>query len=462
MSIITKNFHAILDALPNGIFISDVSGKTLYVNRMYEQITGLKQENIQGKNVRTLVTEGIFDRILNPEIVASGKPSSHIQSLADGKKLALTGFPVFDSNGILCLVVTIARDITMITHLNEQLEEQRNLIDQINEQMAYLAEEKNRKNDIIFQSTAMKDVQRFLKNVSRSNATLLITGETGVGKDVFARYTHSMSERKDKILLKVDCGSIAETLIESEMFGYMPGSFTGAVSKGKAGYFELAHGGTIFLDEIGELPLSMQTRLLRVLQDSEIIRIGATAPRHVDIRIIAATNRNLEERVRDGFFRSDLYYRLKVAAISIPPLRQRPEDIRPLAEHFLAQYCTKYHKNMAFMDISMERMLQYSWPGNVRELQNMIHSIVITHAGPLISPNDLPIQISGEYNQNTPFINTSIQNGRPLKKIMAEVECNILKQAIEIHGSVQKVAEIFQINRSTIFRKLQRSETPSE
>ncbi len=459
MSIITKHFRSILDALPNGIFISDVSGTALYVNRMYEQITGLKQEQVQGKNVRTLLNEGIFDRILNPEIVASGKASSHIQSLADGKKLALTGFPVFDGNGVLCLVVTIARDITMITHLNEQLKEQRGLIDQINEQMAYLAEEENRKTDIVFRSAAMKGVQRFLANVARSNATLLIMGETGVGKDVFARYTHSMSARKDKMLLKVDCGSIAETLIESEMFGYMPGSFTGAASRGKAGYFELAHGGTVFLDEVGELPLLMQTRLLRVLQDGEIIRIGSTTPRRVDVRVIAATNRNLEERVREGSFRNDLYYRLKVASISIPPLRQRPDDIRPLAEHFLAQYCAKYHKTMAFMDISMECMLRYAWPGNVRELQNMIHSIVITHDGPLISPHDLPVQIAGAHDNSIPLINTSIQHCRPLKEIMAEVECNILKQAIEMHGSVQRVAEMFQINRSTIFRKLQRVKT---
>ena len=457
---ISKYFPSILDALPNGIFISDVSGTALYVNRMYEQITGLKQERIKGKNVRTLLSEGTFDHILNPEIVASGKPSSHVQSLANGKKLALTGFPVFDSDGSLCLVVTIVRDITMITHLNDQLKEQRDLISQINEQMAYLAEEENRKTDIIFQSSAMKAVQRFLANVARSNATLLIMGETGAGKDVFARYTHSMSERKDKILLKVDCGSIAENLIESEMFGYMPGSFTGAASKGKAGYFELAHGGTVFLDEIGELPLLMQTRLLRVLQDGEIMRIGSTSPRQVDVRIIAATNRDLEERVREGLFRSDLYYRLKVASITIPPLRDRPEDIRPLAEHFLAQYGAKYHKSMAFMDIAMEYMQRYPWPGNIRELQNMIHSLVITNDGPLISLHDLPAQIAGINGNGAPCIpcDDVLRGGRPLKAIIADMERDFLRQAITLHGSVQKVAELFEINRSTIFRKLQRAE----
>ncbi|MDO5674257.1 MAG: sigma 54-interacting transcriptional regulator [bacterium] len=463
MTIITKHFRSILDALPNGIFISDVAGTALYINRMYEQITGLKQERVQGKNVRTLLNDGTFDHILNPEIVATGKPSTHVQSLANGKKLALNGFPVFDSRGTLCLVVTIVRDITMITHLNDQLKEQRNLISQINEQMAYLAEEESRKTDIVFQSTAMKSVQRFLVNVARSNATLLIMGETGVGKDVFARYTHSMSTRNDKILLKVDCGSIAENLIESEMFGYMPGSFTGAGAKGKAGYFELAQGGTVFLDEIGELPLQMQTRLLRVLQDGEIMRIGGSSPRQVDVRIIAATNRDLEKRVQDGLFRSDLYYRLKVASVSIPPLRDRPDDIQPLAEHFLTKYCTKYHKAMAFMDIAMEYMLRYAWPGNIRELQNMIHSLVITNDGPLISLHDLPSQVAGQPSNGAPCIpyDDVLQGGRPLKLIVADMECDFLKQAIELHGSVQKVAELFHINRSTIFRKLQRMENSS-
>lgn len=461
---ISKHFLSILDALPNGIFITDVAGTTLYVNRMYEQITGLKQERIQGKNVRTLLSEGTFDHILNPEIVATGKASTHVQSLAGGKKLALNGFPVFDSAGALCLVVTIVRDITMITHLNDQLKEQRDLISQINEQMAYLAEEESRKTDIVFQSAAMKSVQRYLASVARSNATLLIMGETGVGKDVFARYTHRMSSRNDKILLKVDCGSIAENLIESEMFGYMPGSFTGAGAKGKAGYFELAQGGTVFLDEIGELPLQMQTRLLRVLQDGEIMRIGGSSPKQVDVRIIAATNRNLEERVQEGLFRSDLYYRLKVASVSIPSLRERPDDIQPLAEHFLAQYCAKYHKTIAFMDIAMERMLRYAWPGNIRELQNMLHSLVITSDGPLISPHDLPAQIGGEPSNGALCIpyDDALQGGRSLKLIMADMECDFLKQAIELHGSIQKVADLFQINRSTIFRKLQRMENPSE
>lgn len=235
----------------------------------------------------------------------------------------------------------------------------------------------------------------------------------------------------------------------------MPGAFTGASNKGKAGYFEIADGSTIFLDEVGELPLSMQTRLLRVLQDGEIMRVGASSPRKVDVRIIAATNRNLAESVEAGTFRRDLYYRLNVATVRIPPLRERKEDVRMLVEHFLEHYMAKYHKVMAFMDVTLDMMAAYAWPGNVRELQNLVHSLVITLTGPLISPRDLPTQISGVSNDASRYSEDVLSARRPLREIMAEMERDFLLKAIEVHGSVQRVAELFQVNRSTIFRKLQ-------
>jgi PAS domain S-box-containing protein len=452
---VCDHFEFILNSLPDGVFITDTEGTTLRVNRMYEQLTGLRQQDIQGKNVRTLVEEGIFDRVLNPEIVKTGKPSTHVQKLSNGKRLVLSGIPVFDAAGHMCLVVTFVRDITMIARLNEQMDGQRQLIEQINEQIAYMANKESRAVEAVFASPAIEQVKKYLAHVAATDASILILGETGVGKDVFTRFTHSMSSRSNKIMLKVDCGGIAETLTESELFGYAPGAFTGASAKGKAGYFELADGGTIFLDEVGELPLSMQTKLLRVLQDGEIMRVGGNRPRKVDVRVIAATNRDLEECVKKGTFRSDLYYRLKVASIAIPSLRERVEDICPLAEHFLSQYCVKYHKTLAFMDATLEMLTRYSWPGNVRELQNMVHSLVITHHGSLISPRDLPANITGISPVNDKEYNdASLYAERPLKDIMADIEKDFLLRAIAVHGSIQKVAELFHVNRSTIFRKL--------
>lgn len=453
--LLSKHVERILDALPEGVFISDASGTSLRVNRMYEQLTGLTQEQVQGKNVRCLVEEGVFDHILNPQIVRTGRPATHVQQLKNGKKLVLTGFPVFDTRGDLCLVVTFARDITLLAQLQDQVAGQCRLIDQINDQLAYMASEGSKAREPIYASPAMGEVVSLLRRFAATDATVLILGETGAGKDVFARFTHGLSERRDKILLKVDCGGISETLTESELFGYMPGAFTGASSKGKAGYFEIADGSTIFLDEVGELPLSMQTRLLRVLQDGEIMRVGASSPRKVDVRIIAATNRNLAESVEAGTFRRDLYYRLNVATVRIPSLRDRKEDVPLLAEHFLAHYAAKYHKVMAFMDVTLNMMAAYAWPGNVRELQNMVHSLVITLNGPLITPRDLPAQVTGVTHDASRYSEDVLGARRPLREIMAEMERDFLLKAIEVHGSVQRVAELFQVNRSTIFRKLQ-------
>ena len=451
--ILSRYVERILDALPDGLFISDISGVTLYVNKMYEQLTGLRQDRVVGKNVRSLVEEGVFDHVLNPDIVRTGKPATHVQQLKDGKKLVLSGFPVFDETGAIRLVVTFARDISLLANLQERVDGQRRLIDQINEQLAHMAEER-RPEAPVFASPIMGEVMSLLERFAASDATVLILGETGSGKDVFARLTHSLSRRRDKVLLKVDCGGISESLTESELFGYAPGAFTGASSKGKAGYFEIADGGTVFLDEVGELPLLMQTRLLRVLQDGEIMRVGSSSPRKVDVRIIAATNRNLAECVESGTFRRDLYYRLNVATVRIPSLRDRPEDIRPLAEHFLNQYTARYHKGLAFMDVTLDMMAAYAWPGNVRELQNMVHSLVITLNGPLISPKDLPAQISGMHFENAACSMEFPTTPQPLREIMGKMERDFLLKAVAMYGSAQKVAEIFQVNRSTIFRKL--------
>ncbi len=457
---ITSHVKPILDALSDGVYISDTAGRTLFVNRMYEQLTGLRRDDIQGRHVLDLVRSGTFDSVLNPEIVRTHKPATRVQRLKDGKTLVLSGYPVFsEQNGQMCFVVTFARDITTLSHLNEQVAHQRGLLQQTEGQIAFMArQQKESASDPTFTSKAMADVVGLVERIAPTEATVLILGETGVGKDVIAHLIHQHSARRDGLLLKVDCGGISESLTESELFGYVAGAFTGASTKGKAGYFEIANGSTIFLDEIGELPLSMQTRLLRVLQDGEIMRVGSTMPRKVDVRVIAATNRNLEDCIKEGTFRSDLYYRLNVATVRIPPLRERPEDIEPLAKKFLALYAAKYKKGLYFMDVSMEVMRSYAWPGNVRELQNLVHSIAITAKGPAISPQELPSQLTGEQpekNRFEDYMSPSVH--KPLREIMQEIEADFLSRAIKRYGSVQRVADIFQVDRSTIFRKIRQN-----
>ncbi len=378
MEKILKHFKSIIDIFSDGIYISDRDGTTLLVNRMYEQLTGLRQQDLRGRNVNALVEEGVFDRIVNPEIVRSRRPSTSVQNVRGEKKIILRGYPVLDEAGEVCLVVTFARDITMITQFRDQIAQQKQLIDEFHERLESMIQTNASPTHPIFRSESMLSLVARLQRVAGTDATLLLLGETGVGKDVLARLAHEHSPRSERMFLKVDCGSIAPNLIESELFGYVPGAFSGANAKGKAGYFEMADGGTVFLDEIGELPLPMQTKLLRVLQDQEVTRVGATQPRKVDVRIIAATNRDLDDDVRTGKFRSDLFYRLSVAVLQIPPLRERREDIAPLARHFLERYAAKYRRSMEIAESTLEALENYRWPGNVREMQNFIQSMVVT------------------------------------------------------------------------------------
>ena len=226
-----KFFTSILDTISDGVFISDAVGTTLYVNQMYADLVGVPARELRGKNVRDLVSEGLFDLALNPEVVRTGKPATYMQKLKDGKNVVISGAPVFDDKGRVCLVVTFVRDETRLAELNEQTGEQRRLIKEINDKLAFVAQSQGRDLEPVFASSAMQSVALELKRYASTDATVLIMGETGVGKDVFARLTHRWSRRKDKILLKVDCGGISETLTESEIFGYVPGAFTGASSK---------------------------------------------------------------------------------------------------------------------------------------------------------------------------------------------------------------------------------------
>ena len=449
---IMENFHSILNTMDEGIYITDADGKTLFVNQAYEQLTGLSNSFLCGKTVYELVDMGIFNKILNPEIVKTSRKAISVQELGDNKKVILRGFPIFKNNKV-CLVITFVRDITSMVQLTEQVEQQRRLIDDYQERMLFMAQEHAHIKDMdkVFVSPTMQKLLCILRKISSTDATTLLLGETGVGKDVLARLIHDLSTRKDKMFLKVDCGSIADTLIESELFGYIPGAFSGASSKGKPGYFEMADGGTVMLDEIGELPLPMQAKLLRVLQDQEIMRVGSSTAKKVDVRIVAATNKNLEESMKNGQFRSDLYYRLNVAVLNIPSLRDRVKDIRPLVEYFLKKFALKYKHKVTFAESTLKILESYHWPGNVRELQNLIHSLIITRDQPVILPADLPPHIAG-YSKNTCSLSCPIE-ARPLKEIMADVEKELLINALNALGSVNEVAKMFSIDRTTVFRK---------
>jgi len=460
MRTIETYFDSILDVLSDGIYISDRDGNTLKVNTMYEKLIGLKREDLVGRKVQDLVKEGVFDVVLNPQIVKTGQPATSVQTTKKGQKLILNGHPIFDEEGKVALVVTFVRDVTVMSQLKDQIAAQKKLLEQLRTNVQYINEESIQKFPLNgFKSREMVHLTKLIEKIAATDAAVLILGETGVGKEFFARSIHRASPRGDKTFFKVDCTTIPENLIESELFGYAAGAFSGANVKGKPGLFEMADQGTLFLDEIGELPLAMQVKLLRVLQDQEILPVGATRVRKVDVRIIAATNSDLEKNVEEGRFRSDLYYRLRVAVLSIPPLRNRREDIMPLAHHFLNKYAARYKKEVHFGPTIEDVFINYRWPGNIRELENLIASQVVTCERDVIEAADLTgCKLNKSCERKRNLYETIEARNRSLKEIVQDLEREILSGAIEVHGSMAKVAEVLKIDRSTIFRKLKRDE----
>ena len=445
------------DTFRDAICVTDREGIVTLVNKRHAELTGIAREKMMGSSIQDMVQNGIFDVVLNPRIVETGQKVSSVQNLYNGRTLLLDGHPVKDATGKVAYVVTVIRDITALTELREEITAQRELL----ETFQNLSSEGASGNQYprVVQSPVMQRLYAEASAIAETDATVLLLGETGVGKDVVARHIHRNSLRADAPFIKVDCGSIPENLIETELFGYVPGSFSGASKHGKAGLVEAASSGTLFLDEIGELPMTMQSRLLRVLQDWEVLRVGATVPKKVDVRVVAATNKELEREVAKGTFRSDLYYRLKVAVLNIPPLRSRRVDILPLAQSFLTFYGKKYRKAVNLSEEAKQVLQNHTWPGNVRELENLVQGLVVTCKHGLVGVRDLagirplpPCETSeGQYA--LPSI-----EGRSLKSIMKEVETAVIEKGMQRYGSISELSRHFQMDRSTIFRKVKEIE----
>ncbi len=452
---INDNLKKIFNLLHDGIYISDNKGMTLLVNEPYERLTGISAADVMGRSVFELKKEGVFSVIVNPEVVKTAETVTYVQEVK-GRKVVLHGHPVLDEGGKVVLVVTFVRDITVFSRLKEEIASQKSLVDYYQKQVSTLNPEDVFLDDgMVAASSSSKRILNSLENMAPTDVTILILGETGVGKDVIAKRIHRQSLRANARFLKIDCSAIPESLVESELFGYVPGAFSGARSKGKQGFFERADGGTLFLDEVGELSLAMQTKLLRAIHDQEIIRVGSTNVTKVDVRIIAATNQDLEEAVAKGTFRSDLFYRLKVAVIKIPPLRERKDDILPLMMVFLHRFNKKYGKRTKLSTKAEKILLNYDWPGNVRELENMIHSLVVKSLKDRISYRDLPTGLAS--GPQRPEITSSFGSydigKRPLKEIIGNIERELINEALTVYKSVGKVAEVLQVDRSTVFRK---------
>ena len=347
-----------INLLPDGVVISDNQG-VIFANQAVEQLTGIQINDLVGSDLKQLADTGVFINEPASFLVRRQKSKVDlIQHYYTGKKITVSASPIFDPDGNIRSVVSCLRDITEMVKLQEELEKTKELTSRYHEELSELRLKQMQDRKIIAHSENFRRVVSLAMRVAQAGSTILILGESGVGKEVIAHLIYQLSKQRDQgSFIKINCGAIPEELLESELFGYEPGAFTGAKKEGKPGMFELAQQGILFLDEVAELPLKLQVKLLRVLEDKEISRIGSVKPIKVEVRILAATNRDLVEAVKKGKFREDLYYRLKVVPIEIPPLRERREDIVPLILLYLNYFNEKYKQSKYFSSGCLKIML---------------------------------------------------------------------------------------------------------
>lgn len=453
-----RELYKVLDSIDDAIFIDDAEGNTLWLNKACELLYKIKKEDIIGKHIFSLESEGIFSPSVARMVQESKKQVDLIHENKEGNRILSTGTPIFNEDGVMTTIISTSRDITELVSLQNELEFVQTTLEGMQSQ------EKFYSGDVIAKSQAMFNVMQLVKRLAEIDSTVLITGESGVGKGVIARLLHENGKRSENSFVKVNCGAIPENLIESELFGYESGSFTGSKTEGKTGLFETAHHGTIFLDEISELPLNLQVKLLQVLQDKEITRVGGVSPVPVDVRIISATNKDLFTLVQEGKFREDLYYRLNVVPIYVPPLRDRKEDIIPLINYFLSVNNKQMNERKEISPETMAVLTEYNWPGNVRELQNIVERLMITTKKSAIEPDSLPGYIDS-YIQDKREVRRSkagLSDDKGLNELLSNTEREILLDAKCRYKSSRKMAKALGISQPTVVRKLKKHNIPWE
>ena len=450
---INTQLNAIINSSFDGLWICDHEGKVVRINKASETINGIKADQIVGKRMETLIRTGMIDRSVTLEVLKNRTGVTIIQNLKNGKQILVTGNPVFDDNEEISLVVVNERDITNLNKLRNELEESKALASRYRSELSLMGKQASLLTEAVIQSEKMHKVLNRSLKVAQVDSTVLIQGETGVGKGFFARLIHRASPCHEAPFIRVDCGAIPETLIESELFGYEKGAFTGARTEGKPGLFELGEGGTLFLDEIGDLPLTVQVKLLRFLEEHRIIRVGGTSTRKINARVIAATHRNLEEMVKNGEFRKDLFFRLNVVPIQIPPLRERVEDIPLLINFFLNDLNRKHSTKKTFLPRAIDCLCQYPFSGNIRELSNLVERVVVLTQEQNIHVENLPAHVRHPEPSADVWPGSDASN---LSNVVARTEKEMIIRALRTHGTQRKAARILGINQSTLARKAKR------
>jgi len=455
---LTRDMEEILEGSFDGILVTDGEGNVQFVNSAYERVAAIPKRELEGRNMRALINPVWMENSVAFVVLDERRPVSKQQVTQDGRDIIVTGKPVFDQDGNIRRVVINARDITEIFQLREELlkvkQKELNYCQQVIHTQTIDAE------TVVAVSEKMRKVFSLAEQVGPFDTTVLILGESGVGKEEVARQIHAKSMRRDHTIVTINCGAIPESLLESELFGYEKGAFTGASSSGKIGLLEAADGGSVFLDEIGEIPLSFQVKLLRVLETKQVVRVGSVKPKSIDVRFIAATNRNLTEMVENGAFREDFFYRLNVVSITVPPLRQRREDILPLSLYFLTVFNRKYNQEKVMTPEVIKRLEEHDWQGNVRELRNVIERMVILSANTELKISDVPwiiARCSGKKEDRQQAQSAmAVEEITDLNQAVRELEIKVLQRAKERFGTTREMARHLHLSQPTIVRKLQK------
>lgn len=454
-----EQYSEILDNYSDGIFITKADGTALFSNSQYEAITNIDLKTILGNSVYKMESQGLFRPLVTPTVLETKKDYTIFQQFQSGKHAVITGSPIYDILGDTILILICVTPLT-----NPQLIK---MSEEFFEHAAKAKKELNQDTqiDVIAESKEMRQVVQDILKVAHYDVPVLLLGESGTGKEVFSSIIHSSSKRRYSPFIKVNCSAIAPTLLDAELFGYEAGAFTGASPKGKAGLFETSNNGTLLLDEIGDMPLDIQAKILRVVQNGEIYRVGGWTPIKVNTRIIAATNKDLKTMVLAGNFRNDLYYRLNVISLNLPALRNRKEDIAPLLQHYCYIFNKKYSTNKVFSQELIDVLSEYSWPGNVRELRNLVERMfILCMEDTLKSDYFYKTYLESEHRVSDfdNFEDGIAVNGiPPLNKSVKALEKIIVSRALTKTGSTRKAAQLLDISQTSMMRKIKEYKIPN-
>jgi PAS domain S-box-containing protein len=453
---LNRQLNAIFQSSSDGIWVCDGQGTVIDINEASEKLNGIEADDVIGRKVSDIMAGGLFDRSVTLEVLESKRQVSVVQHIKKTRRILLvTGTPVFDEAGNIFMVVVNERDMTQLNAIREQLEQSRMVTEKYREELAELSVLELERQEIIAESSGMRQVLRVALRLAHLEASnILILGESGTGKGLLAKFMHKNGKRREKPFIQINCAALPESLLEAELFGYEKGAFTGAREQGKAGLFELAQGGTLFLDEIGDLPLPVQAKLLKYLDDHEIMRLGSLKPRKIDCTVIAATNRDMEGLTRNRLFRQDLFYRLNTFTIRIPPLRERIEDIFELASHFLRKNNQAYRVHKRVTPAAIEALQSHPFPGNVRELKSVIKKAAIMSDQEVL--DDFIIGSLGGVADRPARRSADREGSRKLTEGINQTERRMIEKAMAECKTTRELASYLGISQPTVVRKMKK------